>query len=198
MVMGGPLTPNTTEEQELGLIFKDRVLVLLIGIGLTLLGLFFISAAMFTTLLTMEFLGILLLVAAALQLANAVMARHWRGFFLHVLAGLVQLILGAILLENPARLAIVLTLVLAVGLILSGLFRMIMALVHDFSGRIWVLFNGFVTLVLGLMIWRNWPDSGLWVIGLFLGIDTLLCGWTWVMFALILPRPESKLPPTAG
>jgi uncharacterized membrane protein HdeD (DUF308 family) len=47
-----------------------------------------------------------------------------------------------------------------------------------------VLLNGVVDLFLGVFIWREWPGSSLWVIGLFVGIDLLLHGWSWIFLAL--------------
>jgi len=47
-----------------------------------------------------------------------------------------------------------------------------------------VMFNGIISLILGIMIWRQWPYSGLWVIGLFVGIEMLLNGWSLVMLSL--------------
>jgi uncharacterized membrane protein HdeD (DUF308 family) len=38
--------------------------------------------------------------------------------------------------------------------------------------------------VLGLLIYKQWPASGLWVIGMFVGIDLVFNGWAWVMLAL--------------
>jgi uncharacterized membrane protein HdeD (DUF308 family) len=58
----------------------------------------------------------------------------------------------------------------------------------------WVLAGGVLNLVLGIMIWRQWPVTGLWVIGLFVGIDMIFNGWTWIMLALrlkSLPRASA-------
>jgi uncharacterized membrane protein HdeD (DUF308 family) len=60
--------------------------------------------------------------------------------------------------------------------------------------RGWVLLNGVVTLALGIMIWRRWPLSGLWVIGLFVGIEMLLYGWSLVMLAIA----AKKMPASAA
>jgi uncharacterized membrane protein HdeD (DUF308 family) len=48
----------------------------------------------------------------------------------------------------------------------------------------WVLLDGVVSLLLGVLIWRRWPVSALWVIGLFVGIEMLLNGWSLVMLSL--------------
>ena len=68
------------------------------------------------------------------------------------------------------------------------------ALTLRFSGWGWNLLNGLISLLLGVMIFRQWPMSGEWVIGLFVGIDLLFAGFTWIMLALGL-RQVSKLRP---
>ena len=44
--------------------------------------------------------------------------------------------------------------------------------------------SGIITLLLGLMIWNEWPLSGVWVIGLFVGIDMFFYGGWFVSLAL--------------
>ena len=63
---------------------------------------------------------------------------------------------------------------------------------RDFHHRVWLFLNGVIDAMLGVMIWREWPSTGLWVIGLFVGIDMLLSGWSMVMHgvaAKVLLRP---------
>ena len=47
-----------------------------------------------------------------------------------------------------------------------------------------LLVSGIITLLLGLMIWNEWPLSGVWVIGLFVGIDMFFYGGWFVSLAL--------------
>ena len=44
--------------------------------------------------------------------------------------------------------------------------------------------TGFVTLIMGILIWRQWPESAAWVIGLFVGIDLVFHGWSWMILGL--------------
>ena len=46
--------------------------------------------------------------------------------------------------------------------------------------------QGFIALMLGLLIYKQWPASGLWAIGLFVGIEMLFNGWVWIMLAFDL------------
>jgi uncharacterized membrane protein HdeD (DUF308 family) len=69
-------------------------------------------------------------------------------------------------------------------LMFDGLFRIVTAISVRYPNWGWMLLNGVVSLVLGIMIWRQWPLSGLWVIGLFVGIQMIFNGWSFVMLAV--------------
>lgn len=86
---------------------------------------------------------------------------------------------------NPKASATSLTLILGIFFVLSGLLRIIFSMVRDSPHRGWLFINGILTLILGILIWYEWPYSGLWVIGTLVGIDTIINGWTWVMLSLI-------------
>jgi uncharacterized membrane protein HdeD (DUF308 family) len=89
-------------------------------------------------------------------------------------------------LEDPIEAARVITLIMAASFLVGGALRLVFALVERFPAWQCVVFNGLVDVVLGIMILNRWPESSLWVIGLFVGIDLLLHGWTWIMLALNL------------
>ena len=55
---------------------------------------------------------------------------------------------------------------------------------------IWVVLSGAVTLLLGLMILSRWPVSSLYVLGLFLGIDLVIAGASWIGISLGLRKGE--------
>ena len=70
----------------------------------------------------------------------------------------------------------------------GGAMRLIFAMAEQFPGRGWVAFNGLVTFALGVMIWRQWPESGLWVIGTFVGIDLIFLALRAFVGAQVLKR----------
>ena len=79
----------------------------------------------------------------------------------------------------------VLTLVLAGILIAVGVLRSVMAFqMRPASGWFWPLLSGLVSIALGGMIVAQWPDSGLWVIGLFVAIELIFNGWSYLFIAL--------------
>jgi uncharacterized membrane protein HdeD (DUF308 family) len=160
-----------------------------LGIILMVLGLVAISCTnitAMTTLAAMFVLGILLMVGAVVEVVNAFLARTWGGFFLHLLSGVLHFIVGELLIEHPVAAAEGLTLLLAVAFLVGGLMRILFTLFHRFAGSGWVLLNGCITFLLGLLIWREWPGSSEWVIGLFIGIDLIFSGWSWVMLGMLV------------
>lgn len=167
---------------------------LALGIALILLGVVAIGAQYLATLTTVLVFGILLVAGGVVQIVNAVLARGWKAFFLHLLAGILHLVVGGIMIEHTGQAAVALTLILAVAFLVGGAARIIYVLFERFDGWPWVLLNGVVTLLLGVLIWRQWPEASLWVIGLFVGIDLIFNGWSWVMLALAvrnLPAPAA-------
>jgi uncharacterized membrane protein HdeD (DUF308 family) len=165
---------------------------LALGILLILLGIGVASSAYVSTIFSVFLLGFFLLSAGIVQIIQAFLARKWSGFFLSLLLGCLYLITGFLLATKPQAAAISLTLWIAALLLIAGVFRMVTSLLLRFEQWGWVFFNGLITFLLGLMIYSNWPLAGLWIIGLFLGIDLILSGWSWIWLALTArPAKES-------
>jgi uncharacterized membrane protein HdeD (DUF308 family) len=159
---------------------------LFLGVCLILAGVFAISYPGIATITTVEVFGFLLLFGAGVEVASAIWAARWGGFFLHLLGGLLYLFLGTLLIERPGLGAAGYTLILAVFFVASGLVRLVFSLTHQFHGWGWMFLSGLVTFVLGIMIWREWPVAAIWVIGTFVGIDLIFIGWSWVMLGLAM------------
>jgi uncharacterized membrane protein HdeD (DUF308 family) len=156
------------------------------GVGTLALG-----AAVLATIASVLFFGWLLLVAGAIEVGYAFRQPKWGGVILHVVNGVLGVVAGFILVLHPASGAVVLTLLMAMFFMIGGLFRIITALLMHYPHWGWVLLNGLITFVLGVFIWRQMPAAALWIIGMFVGIDLIFCGWSWVMLALAL-RTEDK------
>lgn len=155
-----------------------------LGIIMIILGTIALGSSVALTLVSVVLLGILLIVAGILSAAHAFLRKKWGGFFLDLFIGFLYLMVGTMLVGNPAEAAITLTLLIALFLLLGGVFRIVVALTVRLHHRAWLLLNGIVTLLLGVLIWKQWPLSGLWVIGLFIGIDMIFYGWSLIMLGL--------------
>jgi uncharacterized membrane protein HdeD (DUF308 family) len=96
-------------------------------------------------------------------------------------------------LRAPVDALLVLSLLLACLLFANGLFRVVVAATHRLPGRRWAIAAGLVDVVLGGMIWLDWPAAAFWVIGLFVGISLVVRGTHWVALGAALrslPRAE--------
>lgn len=169
---------------------------LLLGVLMMLMGAAAIGWSCLATLTATAtwLFGFLLVGAGIAEIVGAYRAGRWSGRIVHVLIGLLYIVVGVMIIDEPVASAIRLTLMVSIFLIVTGIFRILFALGHNFAGSGAVLFNGVLTLILGLMIYKQWPASGLWAIGLFIGIELFFNGWTWIMLSLGLRR----LPPTTA
>lgn len=170
----------------------------LMGLAMVVIGTMAISyscLATITVLVTWMF-GVLLVASGITEIVTAFMAGRTRHRLVHLLIGVLYAVAGAFIVDRPEATAVQLTLIIALFLVFGGAFRIAFALVERFDGWPWVVLNGIVSLALGVMIYRQWPVSGTWVIGLFVGIEMIFNGMAWFMFSLALknasPRPEES------
>jgi uncharacterized membrane protein HdeD (DUF308 family) len=157
---------------------------LALGIVQIIVGVFavcFVFSATFASVVT---LGVLLLIAAGAQMAAAIAARDWKGFFLFLLVGVLYAVTGFLTLQHPLLAAEGLTLMLAAAFLVGGVFRIIVAVAERFPSWGWVVCNGIVSVLLGIAIGQEWPESGLWALGMFVGIDLIVNGVTWSVSAV--------------
>ncbi len=159
---------------------------------LILLGCVAISASVYTTLVTMEILGFFLIVAGLVQIFQAFMAREWKGLFLSLLLGILYVVAGILCMAKPGITAVGLTLWIAAFFFIAGIFRMVTRPICSFIIGVGIFFNGLITFILGVLIISQWPVSGFWVIGLFVGIDLIFAGWAWVLLSLAAHKPASR------
>lgn len=152
-----------------------------LGIGLVVLGMIAVGSTYVVGLLTVVLFGVLLLMGGVAQIVSAFWAGRWSGFLLHLLVGLFYVVTGLLIVDAPEDALEALTLLLAAVFIVSGIFRIVGALTVQFHDWGWVVLNGAVNLLLGILIYRHWPASGEWVLGLFIGIEMIFNGWFWIM-----------------
>jgi uncharacterized membrane protein HdeD (DUF308 family) len=165
-----------------------------LGIALIVIGFAAIAAPAVATFTTVTVFGILLVVGGVVELVSLVWVRRWGTFFHHVLSGLLYLFMGAVLLERPGLGAAGYTLLIALFLVASGVARLVYALAQGGPGRGWTVLSGVISFLLGVMIWRDFPESALWVIGTFVGIELVFNGVTWLMLGLAARRLPAAAP----
>jgi len=180
-LLAGPVLPEPTEElqRHWGWFLALGVLLLVVGSGA-------LRASAFTSLVSVLVLGWSLVVGGIAEVVHAFAGRRSRGFTLHLLSGVLAAVVGVMVVRTPVSSAITLTLLITGWLLASGLFRIVASVANRHAGWGWEVVNGAVSLLLGAMIWAQFPSSALWLIGTFVGIEILFRGVTWIGFALAL------------
>jgi len=167
----------------------------LLGAALIIIGTIAISGAELMTMVSVMFFGWLLMLAGLFEIVHGFARRAWSGFFINLMGGALYAVAGLLMVTHPGIAAVTLTLIIAMLLIVAGTFRIFVAFSTPMHHRGWLILNGVISLFLGFGIMSSWPISGLWVIGLFIGIDMIFDGWTEVMLALSSGSSEGSAPP---
>ncbi|MDY0169268.1 MAG: HdeD family acid-resistance protein [Thermoguttaceae bacterium] len=176
-------SPGGAFADELRALKNEWIWFLALGIGLIAVGVIALGAAFLATIATVAVFGVLLVVAGIAQTVSAFWSPRWRGLLVHMLTGILYLVVGYIVVDNPVESAIALTLLIACFLVVVGVFRIVVALIERFHNWAWCLLSGCISALLGMLILKQWPSSGVWVIGLFLGIEMIFNGLAWIMMA---------------
>jgi uncharacterized membrane protein HdeD (DUF308 family) len=158
----------------------------LLGIALVVLGFIAVGSVVIASLATALAIGTLILLGGIGETTGAFWCRGWSGFFLHLLSGVLSMVVGLLFLRAPLNALVALTLLVACFLMGGGIFKIVAALSYRFGAWGWALASGVIDLVLGILIWQEWPASALWVLGLFVGINLMFRGVNWIALGLAL------------
>ena len=131
----------------------------------------------------------LILLAGLFQLVHAFQSKGVGSTIWKIIVAILYLAAGVYFFLNPLLAVAGLTLALAVFFVIEGVVDLITYFQHRKTiGSGWILFNGVVTLILGILVWLHWPSSSLWVIGTLLGISLIMTGTSRLMLSLAARR----------
>jgi uncharacterized membrane protein HdeD (DUF308 family) len=161
-----------------------------LGIAQLVLGIIAWFDVIAFTIAGVIFIGALLVVAGVFQVVHAFMDREWGGFALHLLVGILYVIGGLLLMNDPLPGAVVVTILVAAALIVGGILRIVIGVRHrHMPGWGLMLVGGVISLAVGVMLYLMLPWSGLWVVGTLIAIELIVHGVSWIQFGLTLRRP---------
>jgi uncharacterized membrane protein HdeD (DUF308 family) len=160
-----------------------------LAILMIVLGLLAIALPLATGIGVSILVGWIVVFGGFTYLAYAFAAQGAGAFLWRILIGIVYVVGGFYLVFHPALALQSLTLVLAAILVAEGVLQMIAFFqFRSLPGSGWVLFDGIVTLLLGIMIGYPWPFSSGWAIGTIVGINLLVSGFTRLMYSVAARR----------
>lgn len=160
-----------------------------LGVIVLALGVIAAGNLLIATAASVFFVGAMMIAAGIVEIIHAFGVKSWGKFFLWLLSGLLYIVAGYFAFANPLLATAVLTLFLAISLIASGLVRIWIGFTSkNLQGWGWVVAAGVVTTLAGLIIFSGWPVNSLWILGLFLAIDLIFQGITYIAFGFGLRR----------
>jgi uncharacterized membrane protein HdeD (DUF308 family) len=160
-----------------------------LGIAQLILGIIAWFDVIAFTIAGVIFIGALLVVAGVFQIVHAFMDREWGGFALHLLVGVLYVIGGLLLMDDPLPGAVVVTILVAAALIIGGILRIVIGVRHrHMPGWGLMLAGGVISLVVGVMLYLMLPWSGLWVVGTLIAVELIMHGVSWIQFGLTLRK----------
>jgi uncharacterized membrane protein HdeD (DUF308 family) len=157
---------------------------LILGSLMLIMGTTAIVFPLFATLTLELFIGWVLVINGVAGIIHTFSIAKWKGFALSLLGALLSLGIGIIMLVYPLTGILSLTLLIAALFIVSGLFRMVLALqLRPLDHWGWILISGLLAFMLAILILLQWPEASGWILGLLVGIDLIFAGWTSIMLA---------------
>jgi uncharacterized membrane protein HdeD (DUF308 family) len=160
-----------------------------LGIAQLILGIIAWFDVIAFTIAGVIFIGALLLVAGIFQVVHAFMDRDWGGFALHVLVGILYVIGGFLLMNDPFPGALIITVLVAAALVIGGVLRIAISVQHrHMPGWGLLLFGGIISVVVGALLYLTLPWSGLWVVGTLIAVELIFHGVSWIQFGLALRK----------
>lgn len=155
------------------------------GIAMILLGFFALSNQFVSTAAVATFIGFILMFACAFQLIKVFTIGGWKSHLWYTVVAVAYGVAGYVFIAHPFRAAIAFTLFLGWAILIGGVFRAFLAFrMRHHRGAAWVLFSAAISVILGGLIISQWPSAGLYILGLFLGIELIFAGVGWLALGL--------------
>ena len=167
---------------------------ILCGVALIVLGVLAVGSPALAAVAVNTVIAWLIVLAGAVHLSLAFYAHRAGSVLWKLLVGLAYVFFGVYLIAHPALGVASLTLVLASLFLVEGIFDIALFFqMRAIGGSSWVLVDGIITLVLGLMIYLQWPSSSNWAIGTLVGVSLIISGMTRLMLSLAVRRAAADL-----
>jgi uncharacterized membrane protein HdeD (DUF308 family) len=158
---------------------KNSGLAIVMGVIVLITGILAIGSPFVAGISVAMMVGVLLIVGG---IGHLIFAIRGRTGIWSILFSVLTVIVGGYMLANLGVALASLTLFLAVYFIVSGIFEILFAFrAKPVKGWGWALFSGIVSVILGLMIWGQFPFSGAWAVGILFGIRMIFIGWTLII-----------------
>jgi uncharacterized membrane protein HdeD (DUF308 family) len=161
---------------------KNARLAVIVGILMLVCGILAIGSPLVAGMSVTVIVGIMLLVGGIAQCFLAFQAGAFGEGLLIFIMGALTAVAGLYLFNQPLAGLASITIFLAAYFVVTGISELVSAFqIRPAEGWGLMLFNGIVTLLLGIMIWRQFPLSGAWALGVLFGLKLVVGGWVLIV-----------------
>jgi uncharacterized membrane protein HdeD (DUF308 family) len=168
---------QTVDQEILGTIKQHSGVGIAVGIFVAIAGILALVAPLAAGLSVAIAVGVLLLVSGVSRMFLAFKMGSFGHGLLMFIIGAMSAVFGGYMVARPGMGLATITIVLASYFIVNGIFEIIWAFrLRPIKGWGWTLFSGVVGLALGIMIWQQFPVSGIWAVGTLAGIHMIFGG----------------------
>ena len=168
------------------------------GVSLVVLGMLAVGSPLLAAVAVNVFVSWLLVLAGVVHLIIAFHAHGAGSMIWKLLVGVAYICFGGYLIAHPLLGVASLTLVLASLFLVEGFFDIALFIrMRSMEGSSWVLTDGIITLVLGIMIYMQWPSSSVWALGTLVGVSMILSGITRVMVSFAARKAATAISPSS-
>jgi uncharacterized membrane protein HdeD (DUF308 family) len=161
--------------------------IVALGVVYLIAGVIALGSVVAATVASVFVVGIMMMIAGVAEVINAFQVKTWGRFFFWLILGILYIVAGFVAWDNPLLTAVWLTLFLGAALVASGIVRIFLGFnMQHGSPWMWVVASGVITLLLGLIILAHWPFSAVYTLGIFLGVDLVFAGASWIGIGMAL------------
>jgi uncharacterized membrane protein HdeD (DUF308 family) len=159
--------------------------IVALGVVYLIAGFIALGNVMMATAAAVWVVGLMMIIAGVFEVIHSFQIKTWGRFIFWLLLGVLYVVAGFTMFENALLTAVWLTLIIGAALVASGIMRVFLAFnMKSATPWIWVAASGVITLLLGILILVHWPNSALYTLGIFLGIDLVFAGASWIGLGL--------------
>lgn len=167
---------------------------IVLGVLLIILGMLALASPFLAAVAVNAIVAWLIVFAGIVHLALAFRVHTAGSVIWKLLVGIAYVCFGIYVVLHPTLGVISLTLILASLFLVEGILDLVLyAKMRHIQGASWFLFDGIVTLLLGLLIYMQWPSSAAWAIGTLVGVSLIFSGVARVMMSFAVRKATGTI-----
>ncbi len=170
-----------------------KKMLMLTGITLSVFGVLLLVSPVAVGEAVVRLVALILVITGVVQLVQAFRSGKTSETAISGLLGAIVAGLGVMIWLNPDLGSGFLTALLMIFFVVHGLWKASLAIrFRRTAGWVWLLLSGLLSLLFVYLLWRQWPLSGAWAIGVLVGLDLLLTGLAMIVLAFAMRKVRSR------